>query len=246
MSFLTLEALNASNTRTIKTGERQTLGKGDMVNFTDLPNQPIALVAYNNTGNTTPYVVSYNNQAPKSFNIDSVQGQGFSLGNAFFLNPAKTGSREISVSVPNTAQGKASIDVYLVSLFLPTAAIDNIEIPLNGNQMPFDGYSRAYATPPLAWYNLNITSTETGLVGFLFNTDSIDTIAVNIASELKPQLKLKIYGDEEKTGLAPTDPETESGSSFSKDIYGTSTQYVYSPVSSAKTTKNGMISIQKL
>ena len=247
MSFLTLEALNASQTKTIRTGERQTLGKGDMVSFTDLPNQPIALVAYNNTGNTTPYVVSYNNQAPKSFNIDSVQGQGFSLGNAFFLNPAKTGSREISVSVPNTAQGEASVDVYLVSLFLPTAGIDNKEIPLNGTQIYFNGYSRAYATPPLAWYNLNITSTEeTGLVGFLFNTDSIDTIAVNIASELLPVLKSKIYGNEEKTGFAPTDPEVESGSSFSKDIYGTSTQYVYSPVSSAKTTKNGMISIQKL
>lgn len=129
---------------------------------------------------------------------------------------------------------------------MPTAGIHNIEIPLNSKQMSFNGYSRAYATPPLAWYNLNITSTETGLVGFLFNTDSIGTIAVNISSKVQPALKSKIYGNEEKTGLAPNKPKTVSRNSFSEQFYGMSTQYVYSPVSSAETTKNGMISIQKL
>ncbi len=246
MTFLTLNAMNASSSKTVDNGSRQTLSKGNAITFTDLPNQPIVLVAYNNTGNTTDYVVSYNNQAPKHSTIDSVQGQGFSLGNAFLLNPAVTGSREISVSVPNTAQSEASIDVYLVSLFLPTAGISNVEIPLNGERESFNGNSRAYATPPLAWYTLNIQSNETGLIGFKFNTDEIETIGVNIPNELIPMLKNKIYGDKEKTGMAPSDPVTVSGNSFNKDFYGTSTQIVYAPVSAANTTSNGSISIQKL
>ncbi len=246
MSFTTLQALNATSRKTVTDGSRQTLGKGDSVLFTDLPNQPIVLVAYNNTGNTTKYVVSYNNQAPKSFEIDSVQAQGFSLGNAFFLDPSKTGAREISVSLPNTDQSKASIDVYLVSLYLPTSGIQNQEIPLTGKEIVFNGYSRAYATPPLAWYTLNISSTETGLVGFVFNQGTIETIAVNTPLALKPVLEGKMYGNAEKTGFAPNAPICKPGSSYTEDFYGTSTQIVYSPVSSAKTTKNGRISIQKL
>lgn len=248
MSFLTKQAMNASNSQfVIDNGSRQTLKKGDMVRYTSLPMQPIALVAYNNTGNTTSYVVSYNNQAPKHFTIDSVQAQGFSLGNAFFLNPGVTNSCEISVSVPDTAQSDASIDVYLVSLYLPTSGITNISIPLDGTMMKFNGYSRAYATPPLAWYTMNITSTETGLVGFIFNTQySIETIAVNIAAEAESALKAKIYGSKDLTGIDVTDPICISGNSYSKDFYGTSTQIVYSPVSSANTTDNGSISIQKL
>jgi len=247
ISFSTKEALNATNQLIINDGSRQTLGKGGMVTFTDLPNQPIALVAYNNTGNTTSYVVSYNNQAPHPFEIDSVQGQGFSLGSAFFLNPRVTGSREISVSVPNTAQSNASVDVYLVSLYLPTRDITNIEIPLNGKEMTFYGYSRAYATPPLAWYNLNITSTETGLVGFIFQDDKISTIAVNMAKEAIPVLNSKIFANIQETGIGKEEtPTCMSGSSYSKSFYGTSSQIVYSPVSSARTTRNGEISIQKL
>lgn len=246
MSFMTKEAMNANKQSTIHDGSRQTLGKGEMVRFTDLPNQPIALVAYNNN-DATKYVVSYNNEAPLSFNIDSVQTQGYSLGNAFLFNPGVTGAQEISVSVPETAQSDASIDVYLVSTYLPTSGINNIEIPLDGTEKFFSGYSRAYATPPLAWYRLNIKSEKTGLVGFIFKNDEIKPVAVNVASsEIEKSLKSKIYADLKRTGIEKPDVICENGNYYTDDFYGTSSQIVYSPVSSAKTTNNGKISIQKL
>jgi hypothetical protein len=246
MSFSTIEAMNASNLKSIDNGSRQTLGKGDLIKFTDLPNQPIALVAYNTTGNTTPYVISYNNEKPEHYTIESVEKQGFSLGNAFLINPEKTGAQEISVSVPNTAQSTASIEVYLVSLYLPTSGINNISVPLNGEMEAFDGYSRAYATPPLAWYTMSIHSSDTGLVGFKFNNDEIEIIAVNVNPELVPALKSKIHGNKDKTGIQPSAPIVVSGNTYNHDFYGTSSQIVYSPVSSANTTRNGSISIQKL
>ena len=247
--FATAEVLRAENSLgAINTGARQTLGKGQSVTYTDLPNQPIALVAYNNKGTTTKYIVQYNNQAPNSFTIDSVQAQGFSLGNAVLLDPSITGSREISVSVPNDVPQDASIDVYLVSLYLPLNGIQNYEIPLNGAEVKFNGYSRAYATPPLAWYHLQIKSQETGLIGFWFNQSKIFIIGVNVNTQIGPVIKSKIYCDKEKTGfsIAESDYFFNAGSTYQKDFYGTSTQYVYSPVSSAKTTQNGTISIQKL
>lgn len=247
--FTTSNVLRAKNClNSISTGERQRLGKGDSVTYNDLPNQPIALTAFNNTGTTTKYIVQYNNEPPKSFTIDSVQSQGFSLGSAVLLNPAVTGSREISVSVPNDVPEKASIDVYLVSLYLPTESIQNYEIPLNGSSVQFNGYSRAYATPPLAWYNLQIQSQQTGLIGFIFNQNTIDIVGVNVNDQIIPVIKGKVYCDSKKTGIALADSNYifRSGNTYQEDIYGTSTQIVYSPVSSANTTKNGTISIQKM
>ncbi len=249
MTFSSPEALNiAPNVATVITdGSRQTLGKGQAVTFTDLPNQPIGIVTYNNTGNTTPFNVAYNNQIPKPFQVESVQGQGFSLGLAYLINPSVTGANEITVSVPNTAQSDASLDVYAVSLFLPLSGIQNQEIPLNGEHVTFDGYSRAYATPPLAWYELTIQSTETGLVGLYFNGSNVDVIAVNVPTQIQPLLKDKVYFSPE-TGIAATDVHFDlvTGNSYTSSFYGVSSQLVYSPVSSANTTQSGQIAIQQV
>lgn len=249
MIFKTPAALNiGSNQPTdVTDGSRQTLGKGQAITFTDLPNQPISIVTYNNTGNTTPFNVAYNNQAPQAFTVESVQAQGFSLGLAYLINPAVTGANEITVSVPNTAQSDASIDVYAVSLFLPLHGIQNQEIPLNGEHVSFNGYSRAYATPPLAWYDLTIQSTETGLVGLYFTGDKVEVVAVNVPSEIQPALQQKVFFSPE-TGIASSDVSfsLKTGNTFSNTFYGTSSQLVYSPVSSANTTNNGQIAIQKV
>lgn len=247
--FLTNNALDASldQRQMVTDGSRVSIGKGQAVTFSSLPNQPIAIVVYNNTGNTTPFNVVYNNLAPKQLTVESVQGQGFSLGVAYLINPANTGANEISVSVPNTAQEKASLDVYAVSLFFPLSGIQNQEIPLNGEHVDFNGYSRAYATPPLAWYQLSVQSQETGLVGFKFLTDTVEVLAVNVAPQFENALKSKVYFNED-TGISSKDVSftLESGNSINQNIYGISSQIVYSPVSSANTTHNGMISIQKL
>lgn len=248
--FLNSNALDADLERrqTVSDGSRTKIGKGEALTFNSLPNQPVAIVTYNNTGNTTPFNVVYNNQAPKQFEVASVQGQGFSLGLSYLINPANTGANEISVSVPNTAQDDASLDVYAVSLFLPLSGIQNQEIPLNGKQVRFNGYSRAYATPPLAWYQLSLQSQETGLVGFKFIGDSVEVMSVNVAKEAEPALKSKVYFDKQGTGISPENVSftTKTGNSINENFYGISSQIVYSPVSSANTTNNGTIAIQKL
>lgn len=247
--YLTSYALNAAAgiKKTISDGSRTTLGKGDAVTFDHLPNQPVAIVVYNNTGNTTPFNVVYNNQVPTSYNVASVQAQGFSLGLAYLINPANTNANEITVSVPDIAQQGASVDVYAVSLFLPLSAIQNQEIPLNGTPVNFNGYSRAYATPPLAWYQQTINSNSTGSIGLYFTNDTIQVIGVNVPTQAEPAVK-NVVINTANSGIS-SDKVTyslNSGNAYISTFYGTSTQVVYSPVSSANTTSNGSIVIQKI
>jgi len=247
--YLTSYALNASAgiKKTISDGSRTTLEKGDAVTFNHLPNQPVAIVVYNNTGNTTPFNVVYNNQVPASYNVDSVQAQGFSLGLAYLINPANTNANEITVSVPDNAQQNASLDVYAVSLFLPLSGIQNQEIPLNGKPVSFNGFSRAYATPPLAWYQQTINSNSTGSIGLYFTNDTIQVIGVNLPKQADTALKNVVINTPD-SGMS-SDKVTfslASGNAFISNFYGTSSQIVYSPVSSANTTSNGSIVIQKI
>ncbi|HAU5637502.1 hypothetical protein [Citrobacter amalonaticus] len=231
----------------IADGRRVTLRKGQAITFADLPNQPVAIVVYNNTGDKTEFNVVYNNQCPETFNVDSVQAQGFSLGLAYLINPAKTHANEISVSVPNFAAANASVDVYAVSLYLPRRDIQNQEIPLNGKEIQFSGYSRAYATPPLAWYQQTIKSNMTGSIGLQFYNDTISVIGVNVPKEIEPVIKSKIINSA-GSGLSTEQLliKCESGNVFVNNFYGTSSQIVYSPVSSARTTSNGSLAIQRL
>ena len=233
--------------KTISDGSRETLTKGDAVTFNHLPNQPVAIVVYNNTGNTTSFNIAYNNKVPASYSVDSVQGQGFSLGLAYLINPAITQSNEITVSVPDSAQQDASLDVYAVSLFFPLGGINNQEIPLNGTPVNFSGYSRAYATPPLAWYQITINSNSTGSIGLCFNLDMVYVIGVNVYSEIKPAIKDKVVLDAD-SGFNESNVKysLRAGNQFVYQFYGTSTQIVYSPVSSKNTTSDGSIVIQKI
>ncbi|CNH52216.1 Uncharacterised protein [Yersinia aldovae] len=247
--FTTAYALNASAgfQTNISDGSRTTLGKGNAVTFTNLPNQPVAIVVYNNTGNTTPFNVAYANQKPQNYSVQSVQGQGFSLGLAYIIDPSVTKAFEITVSVPDQAQQNSSVDVYAVSLYLPLSGINNVAIPTNGSSVTFSGYSRAYATPGLAWYDLNINSTHTGQVGLLFDGSTIEVIGVNMPSTASAALKSVIINT---TGSGVPDGNisvtVESGGVYANTIFGTSSQIVYSPVSPTNTASDGSISLQKI
>ncbi|MFE4109861.1 hypothetical protein [Kosakonia sp. YIM B13611] len=247
--FTTAYAMNASAgfQSSISDGSRTTLGKGQAVTYTNLPNQPVAIVVYNNTGNTTPFNVAYNNQKPQNYSVQSVQGQGFSLGLAYLIDPSVTKAFEITVSVPDQAQQNSSVDVYAVSLFLPLSGINNIQIPTNGNAVSFSGYSRAYATPDLAWYDLNINSTSTGLVGLFFEDSTITVVGINMPKESSAALK-KVVINTSGSGVPDSNIAivVESGNLYQNSIFGTSSQIVYSPVSPVNTVSDGSISLQKI
>lgn len=232
---------------TISDGSRVTLTMGDAVTFDHLPNQPVAIVVYNNTGNTTPFNVSYSNNPPTSYSVDSVQGQGFSLGLAYIINPVNTQSNEITVSVPDQAQPDSSLDVYAVSLFFPLSDINNQEIPLDGTPVNFSGYSRAYATPPLAWYQQTINSNSTGSIGLYFTGDTVKVIGVNVNADIKDVIKSKVIVSS-SNGINPENVtfSFNPGNQYIYSFYGTSSQIVYSPVSSENTTSDGSIVIQKI
>ena len=120
--LVTTSAFSYSNlvfnaTEIIRTGEKITIKPGNVINYTNLPNQPIALIAYNNSGNNTEVIVNYINI--RSMHLESVSEFGLSLGEVFLLNPEVTKKNEITISIPRTEPNNSSVDVYCVSLLFP-------------------------------------------------------------------------------------------------------------------------------
>lgn len=247
--FLTENVLGAplKDTKYVSGGQRTTLDCGESVTFTNLPLQPVAIISYNNTGHSTPVVTVYNNQMPNRTQLDSIHAQGFSLGSAYLINPAKTQGREITVSVPSDAHQGASVDVYAVSLSLPLSEINNQNIPLTDEAITFHGYSRSYAVPPSAWFEKTIKAQGTGQVGLSFIRNEIHIIGVNIAVETHPALKRKIIV-QVNSGIEYSDItyHLNSGNIYQETFYGTSDQLVYSPISAKNIKNNGYISLRKI
>lgn len=235
-----VQVLNAQ--QTIQDGSRVTVGKGDTVRFTNLPNQPIAVVVYNNTGNNPTVHFAYANENA-SKTIASSQGQGFSMGYCYMIDPSVARSYETTVSLSNTAQEGATIDVYLVSLYFPLGNIQNQPVNLDGSPTEFNGYSRAYWTPFFAEYNLNITTTEKGLVGLLFQDNTIKVIGVNMPTSVDLGQYITIGAGMQQSQVTT---EIVAGTVYEKPFYGTQSQMVYSPISAANSTNTGGISVQQL
>lgn len=253
--FVAEEALKNTNSG----GQRVTLKTGEAITYTNLPNQLVALVVYNSGGNNTEIVVTYNNGfPPKSFKLESVQSAGNSLGLVYFVNPSVTKITQISISIPQFKGNEGSIDAYCISLSFPKDGgplpIGNVE--LSPSPTKFGGYSRAYATPQLQWYNLRVQSSEEGsnqgLVSLFFNPEGnveLWGLGVN-PTAVKAYLEDPdhVFFDQEQTGVSADNviikqENFTSGNRLEETFYGLSKQIVFSPISAANYTDVGQISL---
>ncbi len=249
------EALATTNSG----GQRVNLREGQAITYTNLPNQLVALVVYNNGGNNTEISVSYNASAPpKKFTLESVQSAGNSLGLVYLVNPSVTNITQISLSIPDFKGNEGDIDVYCMSLRFPLGGgeypIQNME--MSTRPTPFGGYSRAYATPQLQWYSLMVQSSEEGskqgLIGLYFNASgNIEFWGFGVNTEAVYgylNSKERVYYDETFTGVSASNVVIDkknltSANRLENSIYGMSQQIVFSPISAAKFTDVGQISL---
>lgn len=232
----------------IKQGKKVTIGPGNTVNYINLPNQPVAVVVYNNTGNNTHIIFDYISR--KDVYLDSVSSKGYSIGDVYLLNPRIKQNYNITVSIPHTEPRDSSVDIYCVSLLFPLncKGINNFKIKEDPTN--FYRYSRAYATPQPTWYSLSLQMESYGFLGLLFKDQNIEIIGLNINTSEKVchHIKEKIYYDFENTGICDKDisfrllTATRCGDYF----YGTSSQLVIASISSAKTTRHFSISLDRL
>lgn len=252
-SLVTIPAISSSNlvvdaTEPITTGEKISIKTGDSITYTNLPNQPIALLIYNNSGNNTEVIITY--LSIRSTSLESVSQRGLSLGEVFLFNPSTTKTNEITVSIPRTEFKDSSVDIYCASLLLPTNLIGLTNFEMNRTAKYFKGFSRAYATPQLAWQNFSVEMGFFGFIGLLFEEDRVKVIGINVNTSEKVinHIKSKIYYNLKETGFNPEHitfyftPATR----YSKMFYGISKQMVFVSMSSAQTTKHCSISLAQL
>ena len=219
---------------------------GEVIKYDSLPNQPVAAIIYNKTGNTTTVFANY--VSSTSIQLDSVQGGGFGNGYCYVFNPAETNANEINFNLSATSQPEANVDIYLVSLYFPAGVdtgVNNQELPLNGTPVTFSGYSRAYCTPTFAEYEMVIRAQDTGFMTLCFHDDVLEVYGVN----LEASTPLNKYIITENGGMNPSKVfiyPPEPGNTYVKPFYGLQTQYVFAPITAASAIDAGSIAIQQV
>ena len=236
---------NLFNTKNIiNNGARCTLRRGELVRYVNLPEQPIAVVMCNNTDQTTRIRLGYNNEYPQSFMVPAPQESGFSVGHIYLLNPAVTHNHEIALALPQDLEESASVDVYLVSSFLPFQEdkIQNIAIPSDGDFVPFKGYSRMYCTPQFNWYLMQVDSTQKGLVSLFFQDNKVKVIGLNLAPQHECTFRdLVTVGAGVDANRVTFD--RKEGARWQYEFFGSITQVVFSPVLNADQAMIGQLSL---
>jgi len=168
-----------NTTQTIHDGSRYILKPGNVVRYTSLPNQPMAAVIYNNTGNS-PTVRCHYNYETTDIPLAPVQGEGYATGYCYLFNPRETHSKEITISLDVSSQENAQVDVYLASLYFPMNDIAKHQIPSNGIPVVLEGYSKAYFISTLTQHEMVIKTNNQGFLGLIFYNDEIIVLGIGI------------------------------------------------------------------
>lgn len=244
-----LSALNVvyDAPKVIKTGEKTTIKTGDVINYINLPNQPIALIIYNNTGGNTQVSIRY--KKVTHIRLASVSDRDSGLGQVFLLNPSVTQKNDITISIPHTESADSLVDVYCVSALYPTNTEGINSFEINDEVNYFQNYSKAYATPQFAWYTLSIQMGFYGFIGLLFEKEQVSLIGINIntSKEVIDYIKRKIFFSDD-TGIYTKNITFDflDATRYDKTFYGDSSQIVFASISSLRTIKNCSISLEKL
>lgn len=238
-----MDSTDAPNNIVNANGNRCTLKRGDSVRYTDLPNQPVAVIVYDNTDNPTKFRVAYNNQGSQLFT--TTQLGGLNIGAIYLIDPSKTSSYEVFISIPISEEQNVSLDVYLISAYFPVNEPGIQEVNLNEEKKPMqlNGYAKVHYH---AWTEHNemtikAADAERPLIGVLIQGDETTIVGLNVSKEQEKTLKeLVKTGSEIEEGnlkFLTTEKNLEK-----RDYTAVLSQMIYSPVASASSKSIGDIS----
>lgn len=231
--------------KVISDGGRYTLHKGDVVQYVGLPKHPLAVVVYNNTGIDVLFRVAYNDEPPEAFLAYTLENSGYSLGHAYLIDPSVTQTYDITIGVSDFNSAGASLEVFIACAGLPMdKLVQEHQLSDEGLPFVFDGYSKSYCTPTLAWYNLKIETAEEGLVGFVFHGKQIVINGLNAMTNQQNIKNLVTIG----AGLNPEQVlfDTVKGTKWELELYGALLQLAYIPATASDYRQLGRISLTPL
>jgi len=212
-----------------KNGQKCILKKGDVVRYVELPSEPIAVVVYNNTANTTTCLISCGGEPIQEMTLPA-NARG---GQVCVINPAVSQSYEVAVLLDGGAHHDACIEVFLVSTFLPSdqKTLDTKEIKLHQDRYNFKDNSRLYFTPAITGvYTLVMNTTKYGQMGLLLDGRIVIVVGLKIPQEAQSFLKETIHIG---AGMASSQVffNMSTGTRWHYNFYGMQQPLVYVPVS---------------
>lgn len=228
-------------------GQRITLKAGDTATCTVLrPGQLYGIFIYNsaqNDNNAAVSVVWSNSQPPASI---TVPGTTANAGQASLGFVSGTDTQTISVSLPSNS-GIAQVEIWLGSTSMPTntSGLTNSPLQANGEQYPFNKYTRYYAVPPAKWMNLTIASKTTQFISCQFREAKATVFVVNETSNGLLAGQVTNIGPTAQQPGAVTITATQI-QSISYNMQGDGTQYVWMDADSQQNSQSASIALQSL
>jgi len=212
-----------------KNGQKCILQKGDVARYVDLPGEPIAVIAYNHTANTTTCLISCGGEPIQEMTLPA-NARG---GQVCVINPAVSQAYEVAILLDGGAHRDACIEVFLVSTFLPSdqKTLNTKEIKPQGNKYNFKSNSRLYFTPTIAdVYTFTMNTIKYGQMGLLLDGRVVIVVGLKIPQEAQSFLKETIHIG---AGMSSSQVffSMSTGTRWHYNFYGMQQPIVYVPVS---------------
>ncbi|HYQ53653.1 MAG TPA: hypothetical protein VES70_24865 [Pseudomonas sp.] len=228
-------------------GQRITLGSGDVATCTTLrPGQLYGVFIYNSAGNDNNADVNLvwsNSQPPCQMTIP---GTTANAGLASIGFVSGTDTQTISLSVPPNS-GIGQVEAWIGSVSMPTntAGLNNQPLPANGEQVPFNKYTRYYAVPPSKWMKLTIVSTINQFISCQFRQDKAVVFVVNETSNGLLSGQVQCMGPTAKE-QGTVNITTSSTQSINENLQGDGSQWVWIDADSPQDSQTASIALQSL
>ncbi|MGO9235404.1 MAG: hypothetical protein ACLP4V_15535 [Methylocella sp.] len=225
-------------------GQLITLNPGDTATCAGglNPGQIYGIFLYNSTGNdaNAPVNVVWSNSQPPV--LVTVPGTTAQQGLAALCFVSGDDTNTLSISLGQTSPG-AKVQAFLGSVKMPvnTSGIGNFALQLDGQNHPFQAFTRFYAVPESHWYSGQIQSDINQFISVQFKEASA---IVNIVNQLvNPDNVVKYAGPSSKTAVTIN---SISSQTLAWNFQGNGTQFVWINADSVQNTQTATISVQSL
>lgn len=226
-------------------GQVSTLSQGGTLTCTTLAKKQLyGIILYNSQQhdqNADVEVNWSNSQPPVKV---TVPGTTANQGSASIVLVSGNDTSTVAVSIIQTS-ANPQVQCWLGSVSMPidTSGLNNRELPIDGQSMPFGKYDRYYAVPPASWQALTISSSITQFISVQFQEYFATIYIVNPTKHATARVTAlgSVSSDDYAIVKAKNPPRT-----ISYNLQGDGTQWVWMNADSSGNSDSATISLQSL
>jgi hypothetical protein len=206
------------------------------------PGQIYAVFLYNSANNdaNAPVNVVWSNSQPPV--LVTVPGTTAHQGLAALCFVSGDDTNTVSISLGQSSSG-TQVQAFLGSVKMPvnTSGINNVGLPLDGQNHAFQAFTRFYAVPQSHWYSGQIQSNINQFISVQFKEASA---TVNIVNELVESDNVVKYAGPSSKDAVTINPSKSQ--TLAWNFQGNGSQFVWINADSVQNSQSATISVQSL